>query len=138
MADQKPQEVIEGEVLAVQKQQQELVQLQEALSENPQFARFMELSKAVNTKMAEVRAHIEAVMIPAYTAGKIDKKIEGEWGFVTVTEGTDLDIDLDALPAKFVKKVADTTRIRKTLELEAKPIKGVTSKKKYGIMLKLK
>ncbi len=138
MATKDPVQVIEGEVLDVQKQQQELVQLQEALSENPQFARFVELSKAVNTKMAEVREHIEAVMIPAYKEGKVDKSIKGDWGSVTVTERDDFDIDEADLPPKFFKKVVDTTKIRKTYQLEKKEPKGCTPVKKYGIMMKLK
>jgi hypothetical protein len=75
-----PTKVIEGEVLVVQKQQQELVELQESLNQNEEFTRFMELSKTVSAKLAEVRAHIEAVMVPAYERGEIDKKIEGDWG----------------------------------------------------------
>lgn len=139
MADTKDtQAIIESDVLDVQKQQAELAQLQQALNDNPEFTRFMELNKAVNTKMAEVRKHIEGVMIPAYVVGKIDKKIEGDWGFVTIKEDTVLDTNLAELPNKFIKKVADTTKIRKTLDLEGKPIKGVTATKRYGIMLKIK
>lgn len=133
-----PQQVIESEVLDVQAQQHELEQLQAALSQNEQFTRFMELSKAVNDKLAAVRAHVEAVMVPAYQEGRVEKSIKGAWGSVTVTEADQFDIDEAALPAKFWKKVPDTTLIRKTYQLEGKAPKGTAPYKKYGIMMKLK
>jgi hypothetical protein len=137
MADN-PQQLIEGEVLDVQTQQRELKELQTALSQNEQFTRFMELSKAVNEKMAEVRTRIEAVMVPAYEEGKIDKSIEGEWGSVTVTESDRFEVDEKELAPKFFKKVVDEAKIRATYQLEGKPPKGTKQYKKYGIMMKLK
>jgi hypothetical protein len=138
MAKSDPKQIIEGEVLDVQKQQLELAQLQEALSKNEEFSRFMELTKAVNTKMAEVRKHVEEIMIPAYKDGKIDKNIKGDWGSVTVTESDRFEIDEAELPPKFFKKVVDETKIRATFQLEGKAPKGTKQFKKYGIMLKIK
>lgn len=133
-----PKQVIEGEVLDLQKQETELSQLQETLSQNEQFSRFMQLSKAVSSKREEVRKHIEAVMVPAYHNGQIDKSVKGEWGSATVIERDDFDITESLLPAKFFKRVPDTTKIRKTFQLEGKAPRGCTAIKKYGIMLKIK
>lgn len=133
-----PQALIEGEVTSALAQQKELEELQVALSQNEQFTKFMELSKAVNEKMAEVRAHVEAVMVPAYQEGRVDKTIKGLWGSVTVTESDKFDIDEKELPAKFWKKVVDESKVRQTYQLEGKPPKGTKPFKKYGIMLKLK
>lgn len=138
MATKNPVDIIEGKILDVQKQEAELAQLQQTLEENEQFTKFMQLSQAVAAKRAEVRAHIETVMIPAYQDGKIDKSIKGPWGSVTVTEHTDFDVNTDELPTKFFKKVVDSTKIRKTFELEGVAPKGTTPVKKYGIMMKLK
>lgn len=135
---QEPQKVIEGEVLDVQKQQRELMQLQDALSQNEQFTRFMELTKAVNTRMAEVRARVEEIMIPAYKEGKIDKSIKGDWGSVTVKENDEFEIDEKLLPKDYWKKVPNMTLIRGKFQLEGKVPKGTKQFKKYGIMMKLK
>lgn len=132
-----PQALIEGEVISALAQQKELDDLQVALSQNEQFTRFMELSKAVSTKMAEVRAHVEAVMVPAYQEGKIDKTIKGAWGSVTVTEADRFTIDEKELPAKFWKRVVDESKVRQTYQLEGKPPKGTKPFKKFGIMLKV-
>lgn len=134
-----PKEIIESEVLDVQAQQRELEQLQMALSQNEQFTRFMELTKAVNTKMAEVRAHVEAVMVPAYQAGQVDKSLKGDWGSVTVTESDEFDVDVAALPKELKKTVPDMGKIKDHYHLHGKVPKGATYKgKRYGIMLKLK
>lgn len=134
----KPEEVIASEVLDVRAQQLELAQLEEALSKNDQFTRFMELTKAVNTKLADVRRHIEEIMIPAYIEKRVEKTIKGDWGSVTVTEGDRFEIDEKELQAKFFKKVVDEAKIRATFQLEGKAPKGTKQFKRYGIMLKLK
>lgn len=133
-----PQQLIEDEVLSVQQQQRELEELQLALSKNEQFTRFMELSKAVNDKMAEVRAHIEAVMVPAYQEGRVGKSLKGPWGSVTVVESDKFKIDEEQLPAKFFKKVVDESKVRQTYQLEGKAPKGCEPYKRYSIMMKLK
>lgn len=133
-----PEAIIESEVLEVQTQQRELQELQMTLAQNPEFARFVELTRAVNDKMAEVRKKIEDVMIPAYQAGKVDKSIKGDWGSVTVTEGDKFEINEKKLDESFFKTVVDEARIRATFQLEGKAPKGTKHFKKYGIMMKLK
>lgn len=136
MADVK--QAIEGEVLSTRDLELQLNTLQQELSSNPTFQQFLEVRAALNAKYTEVRKNIEAVMVPAYQAGDIDKSIKGEWGSVTVTETDTFKIDEDVLPAKFWKRVPDTTKIRKTYQLEGKAPKGTEQSTRYGIMLKLK
>ena len=136
MADVK--KVVEGEVLSTQELELQLTNVQNELAQNPKFQEFLSLRTALNNKYAEIRANVEAVMVSAYQAGDVDKSIKGDWGSVTVVEKDDFDIDEKLLPAKFWKKVPDTTLIRKTYQLEGKAPKGTTQKTKYGIILKLK
>lgn len=133
-----PAQVIEGEVLSTIELQNELQSVEQELQQLPTFQRFMQLSKAVNEKTAEIRSSIEAVMVPAYQRGEVDKSVKGEWGSVTVTEADKFTIDEAALPPKFWKKVPDEAKIRKTYQLEGKAPKGTEHYKKYGIMLKIK
>lgn len=54
------------------------------------------------------------------------KSIKGDFGSLTIAERTNYKADLDVLPAKFIKKVADTTKIGTYHKLEDKLPKGVT------------
>lgn len=135
---QKTEQIIEGEVLAAIEQQRELAEVEQALMQNEQFKRFIALRTAVNQKWDDVRKHVEAVMVPAYQAGEIDKTLKADWGSITVTESDRFDIDTKVLPAKFFKRVPDETRIRATFQLEGKAPKGTTHKKRYGIQMKVK
>lgn len=136
MADTK--QAVEGEVVETLQLQHQLAELESQLMQLPTFQEFVALTKTVNARMAEVRENIEAVMVPAYQRGEIDKSIKGDWGSVTVTESDKFTIDEAELPAKFFKKVPDETKIRATYHLEGKPPKGTKPFKKYGIMLKFK
>lgn len=138
MANKDPKQTIEGEVVSVVTMQQELANVENELMQLDAFKKFIELRKTVNDKMASIRDNVEFLMVPAYKAGQVDKTIKGDWGSVTVTESDTFEIDEAALPAKFFKKVVDTTKIRKTYQLEGKPPKGATPSKKYGIMIKFK
>ena len=60
------------------------------------------------------------------------KSLKGDWGSLTIAERTNFKVDLDNLPTKFVKKVADTTKIATAYKLDGKLPKGVeTSTTKY-------
>jgi hypothetical protein len=135
---QKPQQVIEGEVASAQELETQLATLESALAGNEQFQQFLAVRNQLNEKYGEIRKKVADVMIPAYQAGEVDKSLKGDWGSVTVTERDDFDIDEAALPAKFFKKVPDTTRIRKTFQLEGVAPKGTVRSVKYGIMIKFK
>lgn len=138
MSNSDPKTAIEGELLGAVDMQLQLAKLERELMHLEAFQNFIQLTKAVNDKMADVRKNIEAVMVPAYVAGEIDKSVKGEWGSVTVTESDVFDVDQSILQPKFFKKVVDTTKIRDTYHLEGKPPKGTTPSKKYGIMIKFK
>lgn len=130
---------IEQEVTSALALSHELSDLEAQLNQNEQFRRFMELSKAVTTKMADVREHIESVMVPAYQAGQVDKSIKGDWGSVTVTESDEFDVDVAALPKELKKVIPDMGKVKDHYHLHGKAPKGATYKgKKYGIMLKIK
>lgn len=138
MANNNPKAAIEGEIVEALSMQQQLATLEASLAENEQFKSFLKLRKEVNDKMASVRNDIKEFMIPAYIAGEVDKSIKGDWGSITVTETDEFEVDEKELPAKFFKKVVDTTKIRGTFQLEGKAPKGTKQSKKYGLMIKFK
>lgn len=83
--------------------------------------------KALQDKLTAEWKTVEGLMID----GDI-KKIEGDWGSLTIAERLDFDINMDVLAPRFKKTVADTTKIRTMFQLDRKPITGATPKyKKY-------
>lgn len=138
MSNKKTDEVIEGEVLGVVELQRQLNDTEMELAKIPAFQQFISLRKEVNDRMGTIRANVEAVMVPAYQRGEVDKTIKGDWGSVTVTESDVFDIDELSLAPKFWKKVPDTTKIRATFQLEGKAPKGTVQSKKYGITMRFK
>lgn len=138
MAKTNPKETIEGEVVEALEMQRQLDDVEATLMKIEAFQTFINLRKAVNERMSKVRKDVEAVMVPAYIAGDIDKTLKGDWGSVTVTESDQFEVDEKVLPPKFFKKVVDMTKIRGTFQLEGKPPKGTKPTKKYGIMMKFK
>ena len=120
-------EIIEDQVLQTISLTNDLEQVKSELEKNPTFKKFLELQKTVNEKAAETWKTVEAQMIANDT-----KKIEGEWGSLTIAERLDFDVDLEALPPRYKKTVANTTKIRTVYLLDKKPITGATPKyKKY-------
>lgn len=136
MADAK--KAIEGEVLSTRELETQVAALESALMSNPQFQQFIQLRNQLNDKYAQVRKTVADIMIPAYQAGEVDKSLKLENGTITVTERDDFEVVESELPPRFWKKVPDTTRIRKTFQLEGSAPKGTKHVKKYGIMLKFK
>lgn len=132
------EKVIEGEIVSVVALQQQVDEAENKLMQIEEFKQFTALRKTLNDKMTEIRQHVEAVMIPAYQEGSVGKKVEGEWGSVTVVEKDAFTIDETTLPRKFFKTVPDETKIRKTYQLEGVAPKGTEHSKKYSIMMKLK
>lgn len=121
------QTVIEGEVVSALKEegalQSELMKLEEELREvSPQFQTFIEKQaelRMVQAKNSEVWKKVEEQMIQNNI-----KSIKGDWGSITIAERQNFKIDLELLPAKFIKKVPDTTKIAASYKLEGKPPKG--------------
>lgn len=135
---QKPEDVISGEVVSMLTLQKQLDDTEAELMQVEKFKQFIELRKTVNDKMAEIRKNVEAVMVPAYQAGEVDKSIKGDWGSITVKENDEFDIDEKLLPKDYWKKVPNMTLIRGKFQLEGKVPKGAKHIKKYGIMMKFK
>jgi len=102
--------------------EQEMEQAQKALEADPKFKLFLQKQsqlKDAQTQSAAVWKEIEAKMIESDI-----KSIKGEWGYITIAERQNWNIDEALLPKKFFKKVVDTKRITDTFRLEGKPIAG--------------
>jgi len=127
-------EQIEG----VKALEQNLQVVESELKLNPQFAKFLEMQKQYNEKASEVWKIVETTMVDLYKEGKIEKTLKGDFGTLTVTETQLWDINEEELPAKFFKKVVNTTRITDTYRLEGKAPKGCTPSIRYGLTKRLK
>lgn len=136
MSDAK--QTIEGEVLSAGDLETQVAKLESELQAIPAFQQLLDLRKQLNDKYADIRNKVAEVMLPAYAAGEIDKKITGDWGSATVIETDDFKIDEALLPKKFWKTVPDTSKIRKTFQLEGKAPKGAEHFTKYGLRLDVK
>lgn len=100
----------------LQTQAENAVALQKQVEE--QIASLKETQDKINATWKQV----ETVMIENDI-----KSIKGDFGSLTIAERTNYKADLDVLPAKFIKKVADTTKIATFAKLEGKLPKGVTT-----------
>lgn len=135
MAHTTPDATIEGEVVEIAELQNQLATVEDELMQLESFQQFINLTKAVNERMAQLREDAKAVLIPAYERGEIDKKITRSWGSATVIDGDDFSIDEVLLPQKYWKKVPDLKNIRSLYHLKGQVPKGVTHIKKYGLRL---
>jgi hypothetical protein len=118
-----PQQLIEGEVLTTLDLQKSLEDMQAELMQNEKFRQFLELSKTVPQQIEETWNRIESEMVEHNI-----KSLKGEWGSITIAERLGWQIDIDQLPNKFIKKVADTKKISDTYRLEGKAPKGCEPK----------
>ena len=89
------------------------------LMQDERFKQFIELQRSVNDQAAKVWKNVETQMI-----NNNIKSIKGDWGTLTIAECLDWNIDADALPAKFIKKVPDKKKISDTFRIEGKAPKG--------------
>lgn len=122
-----PQDTIQAEVTTVLNLEKSVADIEKELMENVQFRDFLEKQKTAQSAIAATWKKIEEQMIENDV-----KSIKGEWGSITIAERTNYKTDLDELPAKFIKRVADTTKIASYAKLENKLPKGVTtSQTKY-------
>lgn len=119
MADVEQQ--IKDELVLFEQKEQSLATLAEQLQSNPKFAAFLEAQKSFNDYQAQVWKNIEEEMI----ANGI-KSVKTDKITLTIAERTSYTIDEELLPAKFWKKVPDTTKISGTHKLEGKLVKGTT------------
>lgn len=111
-------------VFALEKQ---VSDLELEISKNEQFRAFLAKQKEAQAQISETWKIVEQQMIEHDI-----KSLKGDWGSLTIAERTNFKVDLDNLPTKFVKKVADTTKIATAYKLDGKLPKGVeTSTTKY-------
>lgn len=128
-----PTDLVYAQVDQIIVMQTELAEATNVMMTDPKFRALRDQQDLINTKMAELWKNVETVMIDNDI-----KSVKGDWGSLTIVERTDFDIDYAELPAKFFKKVVDTTKISGTYKLEGKAPKGATPKIHRHIMKKLK
>lgn len=110
------------ELATVNSLENELSELQLALSENPQFINFLNLQKAVADKTVEVKKKLEKQMIES----GVKSITVDNYGKITIVDGKSWKYDQDVLPRKFIKKAIDTTAINQHYQLTGKLPKGAT------------
>lgn len=98
-----------------------LAELQQELQANPKFAQFIEAQQAFSKLQSEVWGRIEDVMLKNNV-----KSIKTDLVTLSIASRTSYDIDIEALPNKFIKKVPDTTKIATAHKLNGEPPKGAT------------
>jgi hypothetical protein len=129
----KAEEVVKTELQKYEDQEQALQVLAAELQQNPKFAQFLEAQKSFSELQATVWKNIETVMLENNI-----KSIKTDKVTLSIAERTSFDIDLDLLPAKFIKRVPDTTKILGTFKLEGKPVKGTTPKYTQYLVKRIK
>ncbi len=112
---------LEAEVLQVLELERTISAEEEALMQSEQFRSFLTRQKEVKQQIADFWKNFEKKMIENNI-----KSIKGDFGSITIAERIGWKVDEDILPAKFFKKVVDTTRLTDTYKLEGKEIKGAT------------
>jgi hypothetical protein len=103
------------------------------LSKDERFQAFLIKQKEAQQTIRDTWKTIEEQMIEHNI-----KSVKGEWGSITIAERTNYKADLDELPAKFIKKVADTTKIANFAKLEGELPKGVTTSTTKYLMKRIK
>lgn len=116
-------------------EERELALLEHDLvSSNPQFTAFVQKQKEFQTKSNLYWKAIEDQMIKNNI-----KSIKGDWGSLTIAERTNYKAeDLAKVPAKFIKKALDTTKIGAQVKLSGELPKGVTSSLTLSLQKRIK
>jgi hypothetical protein len=118
----KAEDIIQSEVSDVLALQKTVEEMEQELAKNEVFQNFLTKQKEARTQIDATWKKVEEQMIEHNV-----KSIKGEWGSITIAERTNYKADLDLLPSKFIKKVADTAKIATYAKLENKLPKGVTT-----------
>lgn len=118
----KAEDIIQSEVSDVLALQKTVEEMEQELSKNEVFQNFLTKQKEAREQIDATWKKVESQMIEHNV-----KSIKGDWGSLTIAERTNYKADLDELPSKFIKKVADTTKIATYAKLENKLPKGVTT-----------
>jgi hypothetical protein len=128
-----PQQVINEEVSSALALNNQLVDLEQRLSESKEFRKFLELQKTVPARLEATWKQVEQQMIEHDI-----KSLKGEWGSLTIAERLNWEYDPSMLASKFFKKVVDTKKLSDTFRLEGKEPKGATAKTSKYLMKRLK
>jgi hypothetical protein len=124
---------IKSELELYDERQTALQQLEQELQADPKFAQFLEARKSFAELEAQVWSKVEQVMLDNNI-----KTIKTDKVTLTMAERTNFEIDLDLLPAKYIKKVPNTTLIGSEFKLTGKPVKGTTPSKKLYLTKRFK
>jgi hypothetical protein len=116
----KPEDIIEGEVLDVLSLEKQLQEAEMALMQVEAFVKFTQLQKDVAEQTSKVWKQVERHMIEHDV-----KSLKGDWGSITIAERQNFKADIELLPNKFIKKTADTSKIATYYTLEGKLPAGV-------------
>lgn len=134
MAEPTPQEEAELTAISIVTKQKELEQLEAELMHNQTFKNYLQAKKAFD----EQEEILWGTVLDGMSKNGV-KKIKGDWGSVTLVEKTVTKIkDLDELPTRFLKKVADTKKINLEIKLKGKIPKGVTLEPSVYLLKKIK
>lgn len=106
------------EVIALQTKAQEI---ELAIQSNHTIRELTRQKSELDGKIADFWKAIEEAMIATGT-----KSIKGDWGYVTLVEKIGSWTVTDKLPAKFMKKVLDSTKISNHFKLTGKAPEGAT------------
>ncbi len=115
-------ELIQDEVITILSLERKVQAIENELLENEVFARLVKAQRDVQAQITDFWTQVEAHMIEADM-----HELSGEWGRISIVNSPQtFDINKDELPAKYWKKVPDTTRVLAVYRLEGKPPKGAT------------
>lgn len=103
--------------------QAEVDERQTALMQDERFREFIQFQREAEKRIQSTWAAVEAAMI-----NHDIKSIKGDWGSLTIAERIGWDVDLKALPPRFLKKVPDFKKLTETFRLEGEAPKGATPK----------
>lgn len=123
MAKKAPEEIVKSELELYESKELALAKLTEELQSNPQFAAFLEAQKQFREVETQVWKNVEQVMMDNNI-----KTIKTDKLTLSIATRVGYDIDVEALPNKFIKRVPDTTKIATAHKLNGVPPKGATAK----------
>jgi diacylglycerol kinase family enzyme len=124
---------IKMELELFETEQTTLQRMQNELEANPKFAQFIEAKKNFDTLASTLWGNVEQAMIDNNI-----KSIKTDKITLTIAERVSFDIDGELLPAKYYKKVPNTTLIANTFKLEGKPVKGTSPRFTQYLMKRIK
>ncbi len=124
---------VKQELAKLSDAENELFELQSILQKDSKFRKFIEAQQKLDELQREVWGRVEQAMIDNdITQIKTDDMT------ISLATRTSFDVDLDLLPKKYTKTVADTTFIGKAYKLEGKAPKGCTPKQTKYLVKRIK